>query len=231
MPTAAAEPEPEPEPEPQPQPQPQAAASSGSSEGGPTCWLCLTDGPPGLLRGCACRGSAGFAHLPCLVTAATYNPAIWVSCPTCKQDFFGEVRRGLAAARWELAAALADGSTERLAAQAALLESQGRFAEAVPLFEQVLARERAALGDEHSEVITSLYSLAVLCSMNGEKEKALLLAEESLAGKKLPLLRHFVLKEISRSVYQDRLGTNIGKAALKKRVAFSRRETPNARRR
>jgi tetratricopeptide (TPR) repeat protein len=163
----------EPEPEPEPELRHPAAC----------CWLCLIDGPA-LLRGCACRGSAGFVHVSCLVTAATHDPATWVRCPTCKQDFYGELRRGLATARWELAAALAEGSTERLAAQAAMLESQGRFLEAVPLFEEVLARDRAKLGDEHSETLTSIYTLAVLHSMNGDKEEALCLAEEALAGRR-----------------------------------------------
>lgn len=162
--------------EPDPEPEPASGAA--------TCWLCLTHEPPALMRGCACRGSAGFVHLPCLVTAATHDPSTWIRCPTCEQDFYGELRRGLATARWELAAALAEGSTERLAAQAAMLESQGKFLEAVPLFEEVLARDRAKLGDEHSETLTSIYSLAVLHSLSGDKEKALCLAEQALAGRR-----------------------------------------------
>jgi len=181
--TEMADPEPEAwVPEPEPEPEPELSQPAGAT----CCWLCLTDAPA-LVRGCACRGSAGFVHVSCLVTAATHDPATWIRCPTCKQDFYGELRRGLATARWELAAALAEGSTERLAAQAAMLESQGRFLEAVPLFEEVLARDRAKLGDEHSETLTSVYTLAVLHSMNDEKEKALCLAKEALAGRRRTL--------------------------------------------
>lgn len=78
----------------------------------------------------------------------------------------------LATARWELAAALSEGNIERLATQAAMLESQGRFAEAVPLFEQLLAWSRETLGDDHCETLTSLYTLAVMHSMNVDKQKA-----------------------------------------------------------
>ena len=43
-----------------------------------TCWVCCegADSPNGAPSptGCACRGSAGFAHLPCLIDSARYRP-------------------------------------------------------------------------------------------------------------------------------------------------------------
>ena len=40
----------------------------------PSCWICLEEGPDEtgapLVRDCSCRGSAGFAHLSCLVKYA-----------------------------------------------------------------------------------------------------------------------------------------------------------------
>ena len=75
-----------------------------------TCWICLdedTDGNP-LRRSCACRGSAGYAHLECMIQYATRHfetmvqkvekdanrPLkpyaafdVWIKCATCKQSF------------------------------------------------------------------------------------------------------------------------------------------------
>ena len=45
------------------------------SDGGPSCWICLEEGPDesgnDIVRNCACRGdSAGFVHLSCLIQYA-----------------------------------------------------------------------------------------------------------------------------------------------------------------
>mmetsp|Transcript_6527 Transcript_6527/g.14345 ORF Transcript_6527/g.14345 Transcript_6527/m.14345 type:complete len:103 (+) Transcript_6527:377-685(+) len=40
---------------------------------GATCWICLcgsNDDDEPLLRGCACRGDAGYAHVSCLADSA-----------------------------------------------------------------------------------------------------------------------------------------------------------------
>ena len=38
---------------------------------GQSCYICLEDGSEeGLVRGCSCRGTAGFAHVSCLVRQA-----------------------------------------------------------------------------------------------------------------------------------------------------------------
>ena len=72
----------------------------------PTCYICLCEAGPatrsagqGLVRGCACRGTSGWAHLQCMVTAAMCNPTSWTDCPTCKQEYTGAVALGLARAR------------------------------------------------------------------------------------------------------------------------------------
>ena len=80
------------------------------SEDGPSCWICLEEGPDesgnGIVRDCACRGdSAGFAHLSCLIQYAEKKcheeyallasrggrvvdekfKDCWRNCPICKQ--------------------------------------------------------------------------------------------------------------------------------------------------
>lgn len=57
-----------------------------------------------LQRGSACRvTTACFAHITCLIEAAQHNADTWDTCPTCLQDFIGEVRLALAQARYNLA--------------------------------------------------------------------------------------------------------------------------------
>ena len=71
------------------------------------CHVCLdgdgeTEGGGGKLvhGGCGCRGFVGFAHLPCLVEAATHNPDSWTDCPTCRQEYGGPTSLGQLAACW-----------------------------------------------------------------------------------------------------------------------------------
>lgn len=87
-----------------------ADATNISSNGCPSCWICLEEGPDesgnGIVRNCACRGdSAGFAHLSCLIQYAERKcheeyallasrggrvvdekfKDCWRNCPICKQ--------------------------------------------------------------------------------------------------------------------------------------------------
>ena len=70
------------------------------------CFICLDTSPSPIQSGCACRGAAGLAHLSCRVEAAealveqTQSPEWWWTCQTCKQQFTGEMRNGLANAWW-----------------------------------------------------------------------------------------------------------------------------------
>ncbi len=74
---------------------------------GATCYICLTEGP-GLVRGCACRGDAGYAHVRCLVRAEAElgresrdGPG---QCPTCRQFYHGVVRLAVAWGEWRAVA-------------------------------------------------------------------------------------------------------------------------------
>ena len=78
-----------------------------STNGSPTCWICLCDEPDdtGLLpvRDCSCRGDtgAGYAHLSCIVQyaqtkskeASNNNKShdkffeAWQTCPNCEQEY------------------------------------------------------------------------------------------------------------------------------------------------
>ena len=91
---------------------------AGDTEG-QTCYICLEDGSEeGLVRGCSCRGAAGFAHVSCLVEQAkvliadaeerglggdAFNAkwARWQTCSLCKQEYHGVVRCALGWACWK----------------------------------------------------------------------------------------------------------------------------------
>jgi tetratricopeptide (TPR) repeat protein len=139
-----------------------------------------------LVRGCACRGDAGFAHLRCLIKLARQDDDRWWSCPTCKQDYYGQVQLGLARARWEPVRDKPADDEERLAAAAdlarALQQVEGDFDQALPLLEQCLAEARRAKGDQHRDTLASCNNLATLHFHRKDYGAALPLAEEALAG-------------------------------------------------
>ena len=70
---------------------------------GATCYICLGGGP-GLVRGCACRGDAGYAHVKCLVRAEAElsgnGDHCAGQCPTCRQFYHGAVRLAVAWGDW-----------------------------------------------------------------------------------------------------------------------------------
>jgi len=171
-----------------------------------SCWVCAEEGkvgssslltPPSqtnerdqqvdiLVRGCACRGpTAGFTHLKCLVEAAKHNADIWNTCPTCIQDFTGEVRLGLARARWKIAHKLPLEDGERLNAADCLAQSLqvclGDQAGALPLFEEVLAVSRCVDGNDDVNTVISMNNLASLHQKMGNHHLALPLFEEALS--------------------------------------------------
>ena len=79
---------------------------------GQTCYICHGEGDEdeGLVRGCACRGDNGYAHLSCLARGA--QAAVqrgvqnrgwtrWHTCGQCKQQYHGVVRCALGWACWK----------------------------------------------------------------------------------------------------------------------------------
>ena len=61
------------------------AADGEKEEEERSCWVCLSgdfDGHGNLMRGCACRGTAGWVHAECIV-AANEHRRDKHSCPTC----------------------------------------------------------------------------------------------------------------------------------------------------
>ena len=176
--------------------------SASGDDLGPACWICHdhalaieagahSAGP--LLRACACRGpDASFSHLACLVeyaqhagaNRATSQGTSWSQCPTCKQDYTGELQLGLARARWELVSGRGGEDAERCAAAddlAMALQDARDFEGALPLFVEVLAVERSTHGDDHPVTLTSIGNIASLHNAMGNHDLALPLYIEALA--------------------------------------------------
>ena len=152
------------------------------------CYLCLEvagrptrSGDRKLLHtGCGCRGSAGRAHLPCLVRAAEHNPYSWVKCSTCKHDFTGETQLELAQkrcgrARSRLPDALGHPALPEplaLGHLASALTGAGRFEEALPVREEVLALCEQTFGPDHLHTLTAVSHLAILLIKQGDRTTA-----------------------------------------------------------
>lgn len=191
-----------------------------------TCWVCC-DGAAAeslLPMGCACRGSAGFAHLLCLVSAARHNVDSWTTCPTCKQYYTGEVDVGLAKARWNLVHNRPDNDEERLFVAnnlaVALKESADDNEGALTIMKDVLAIRRRALGDEHPSTLDSMTNLALQHTEMGDFQAALVLNAEAVdamrrtlgedhehtlhaVGSMAALLNHMGSYEQARPLHED----------------------------
>jgi hypothetical protein len=99
-----------------------AAEACAEDTKGQTCFICTQalhwKTKEGLVRGCACRGTAGFAHVSCLAEQAKilYAEAEennldddviyerfkrWYACSLCEQEYHGVVRCALGWACWK----------------------------------------------------------------------------------------------------------------------------------
>ena len=157
-----------------------------SSEPAGSCWVCCEGGDtfhPLIPMGCACRGSAGLAHLRCLVEAALHNVESWTTCHVCRQEFTGEADVGLGRARWERVRGRPAEDEERLFVAnnlaVTLKESAGDNDGALRLMQEVLAVRRR-LGDEHA-TLDSLINLALQHHEMTAYAAALPLGEEAVA--------------------------------------------------
>ena len=67
----------------------------------PACWVCLESELEGgdLLRACACKGSAGYVHVECIVDYNKHHAEQKDQCPTCKQRYIGVAATAIAEAR------------------------------------------------------------------------------------------------------------------------------------
>jgi hypothetical protein len=157
-----------------------------------TCYICYESQPPPIQSGCACRDEAGFVHIECMVQVAVSQVGHrgnvgWKKCHTCKQDFTGAMRTGLAEAWWARVRDAAEESAERLSAAYNLgqaLYGDGKYGEAERMFREVHGIRMRVLGPEHPETLGCAHEIALCLSRQGKHAKAEQINREVLAVEK-----------------------------------------------
>jgi hypothetical protein len=147
----------------------EAVEACAAETRGQTCYFCLDDGESeGLVRMCACRGTAGFAHLSCLVRQAQVATGkngedtdstddsdwihdLWRLCGMCEQEHLGVVKCALGWACYVTYFSLPKTCTTRRGAMTALgnsLIAAGRYEEALVAYQcaHFMARRLGEVG-------------------------------------------------------------------------------------
>ncbi len=172
---------------------------------GQTCYICTQalhwKTKEGLVRMCACRGTAGFAHVSCLAEQAKIlfaeaeennldwkvkNPlwARWHTCSMCEQDYHGVVRCALGWACWKTYVGRPETDLARGSAMGALgggLSAAGHHEDALTVGEADLAMARRHGGSEH-DILCVQSNLASLYDNLGRSESASRLRRDVYSG-------------------------------------------------
>ncbi len=169
---------------------------------GQTCYICTQalhwKTNEGLVRGCACRGTAGFAHVSCLAQQAkilyaeaeenNLDPNArwtrWFGCNECKQNYHGVVICALGWACWKTYVGRPERDPARRNAMSLLgngLSEAGNYAGALSVMEAELSMKRRLGGSERSILITQS-NLAITHAELGHLEKALSMERDVYSG-------------------------------------------------
>jgi len=182
-----------------------AAETCAEDTKGQTCYICTQalhwKTKEGLVRMCACRGTAGFAHVSCLVEQAKIlyaeaeennlgakvrgeKWARWYSCSLCEQDYHGVVRTALGWACWKTYVGRPERDTARRNAMQQLgngLHDTTNHEDALSVREATLSMERR-LGASEESVLVAQSNLAITYSFLGRREEALRMRRDIYAG-------------------------------------------------
>ena len=140
------------------------------------------------MRMCACRGTAGFAHVSCLTEQAKLlndeaeenNKVVqwhrWDKCGLCEQRYHGVVHCALGWAAWKTYLGRPEGDQLRVLAMGSLgigLRSGGRFQEATDVLETALSLIHREIPSDDSTRLVVLNTLASLYTQLGRHEESL----------------------------------------------------------
>jgi len=158
---------------------------------GQTCYICTEalhwKTKEGLVRMCACRGTAGFAHVSCLAEQAKIlndeakdnNKASqwrrWDTCSLCEQDYHGVVLCALGWACWRTYLGRPEEDFTRQAAVNVLgngLYAAKHYEDALAVREADLAMRRH-LGESENNILVAQSNLASTYHDLGRAESAL----------------------------------------------------------
>ena len=173
---------------------------------GQTCFICTQalhwKTKEGLVRGCSCRGTAGFAHVSCLAVEATIlreeaeenNLGIkalnerwsrWDACSLCEQQYHGVVACALGGACWKTYVARPEADWARRLAMGVLgngLSEADNHEDALSVQEAKLSMMRR-LGASEQDLLRVQNNLAAAYFALGRDEEALQLKRDVYSGR------------------------------------------------
>ena len=172
---------------------------------GQTCYICTQalhwKTKEGLVRGCACRGTAGFAHVSCLAEQAKILWAEaeennlgararserwlrWDQCSLCEQSYHGVVACALGWACWKTYAGRPETDRARMSAMTQLgngLFHADHHEDAVSLYEVRLSLMRRLSASEVDMLVVQS-NLAISYQNLGRQEEALRMRQGVYSG-------------------------------------------------
>ena len=163
-----------------------AVEACAEDTAGQRCYICLEavhpDTNEGLVRGCACRGGAGFAHVSCLArqaqVAVERDAQIgwprWITCRQCEQKYHGVVACALGWACWKTYVGRPETDEIRGCAMNVLgrgLHEAEHDEDALSVQEALLFMLRR-LGVPEETILATQSNLATTYSSLGRKEEA-----------------------------------------------------------
>ena len=169
-----------------------AAEACADDTKGQTCYICTQalhwKTKEGLVRGCACRGTAGFAHVSCLAEQAKIlcdeaeennlerQPRFnrWHTCSLCEQSYLGVVRCALGWACWKTYVGRPETDLPRRGAMTQLgggLYDTQQTEEAVSVMEAELSMRRR-IGDPERNLFAVQGNLALTYQSLGRLEES-----------------------------------------------------------
>ena len=170
-----------------------AAEACTDDTKGQTCYICTQalhwKTKEGLVRGCSCRGTAGFAHVSCLAEQAKLlcdeaeennldmgsRWERWYLCSLCEQDYHGVVSCALGWACWKTYVARPEADMARINAMTQLgngLQDATNYEDAFSVREAALFMLRR-LGASENLILGAQSNLANSCKKLGQVEQAL----------------------------------------------------------
>jgi hypothetical protein len=173
---------------------------------GQTCFICTQalhwKTKEGLVRGCACRGTAGFAHVSCLaeqmkiliaeveennlgIKALNERWVRWYTCGLCEQNYHGVVYCALGWACWKTYVGRPETDQARCLAMTELgngLAAANHHEEELSVGEAELSMLRR-IGASEGDLLVTQINLAITYGDLGHLEKALSMEQEVYSGR------------------------------------------------
>jgi len=183
-----------------------AAEACAEDTKGQTCFICTQalhwKTKEGLVRGCACRGTAGFAHVSCLAEQAKILVAEgeennldvkvmqarfgrWCTCSLCEQNYHGVVLCALGWACWKTYLGRPETDRFRISAMGLLgsgLSAAKRHVDALFVKEAELATLRR-LGGSEQNILRAQGNVVNTYEHLGRLEQAVPMRQEIYSGR------------------------------------------------